>query len=207
MALSSTSPDDGSLERDPSTGGSGRSKHPAGPDKDLGNFESVGYYDEAREDDEAARAERRMREMRDKAQAEAAARAAQRKKAGYVQMNPNDHEAWEQDRRIGGVEGAVAASTVVHQFNDLFPEFTRNEFLRAGIAWAPLALFMKPRRRGDGFGGFATDPRVLSLALMGGMAFVAEATRKMNQFAEDLRRGPARPDEIERSNGESADKE
>jgi hypothetical protein len=205
MAMSSTSPDDARLEGGPSTGDSSRSRQPGGTDPDLGDFESVGYYGEP-PDEEALRAELRLRDKRAKEQARAAARAAQGTKARYAQMNPNDHEMSEQDRRIDGAEVAVVASAVVSQFQNLYPDFTRNRFIQAGISWAPLVL-LKPRRRGDGFGALASDPRVWSFALMEGLTFFSEAGRKVNQLAEDLSRGAARPDEIARSTGESTDDE
>ncbi|MCF6509655.1 hypothetical protein E9549_19985 [Blastococcus sp. MG754426] len=77
---------------------------------------------------------------------------------------------------------AAVAGLAVNQFMDSFDE-PQNAYLRALLRAAPLML-LSPQRRGDGFGAFATDPRVIGGAAALGIAFLGEQRDKGRLEAE-----------------------
>jgi hypothetical protein len=75
--------------------------------------------------------------------------------------------------RIGRTEAALAATTVINQLSESFPQITTNPFVRAGLPWAPM-LLLAPEKRGSGVGSLLSDPRVWSLALVAGLAIAGQ---------------------------------
>jgi uncharacterized protein YjdB len=79
--------------------------------------------------------------------------------------------------RVGGIETALAATTVVDQLQTSFPAVTANPVVKAGLPWAPL-LLLKPSKRGSGFGAVVSDPRVWSAVAVAGLAIASETMKK-----------------------------
>jgi len=83
-----------------------------------------------------------------------------------------------QSRRVDATEAALAGTVVERQLQASFGDLRgTNPFVAAGFRVAPL-LLLKPEKRGGGFGAFASDPRVVALALVAGLTVVSEFRRK-----------------------------
>jgi len=89
-----------------------------------------------------------------------------------------------QAARINRTEAALGASVVVGQLQRSFPFDDRDDpvsrIANVVIPWVP-ALFLKPEKRGDGVAGAASDPRVWSLVLAGGIAVAERMREKANE--------------------------
>lgn len=126
---------------------------------------------------------------RAKAQAIALSKAAETARARYARLaspaaglgnwqagGASDPVA-AQDSRMGGMETALAATTVVDQLQSSFPAVTANPFVKAGLPWAPL-LLLKPAKRGSGVGAVVSDPRVWSAVAVAGLAITSEVMQR-----------------------------
>lgn len=81
-----------------------------------------------------------------------------------------------QRNRMNRSDYTAVAGLAVNQFMDSFDQ-PQNAYLRALLRAAPLML-LSPQRRGDGFGAFVTDPRVIGGAAAVGIAFLGEQRDK-----------------------------
>jgi hypothetical protein len=64
-----------------------------------------------------------------------------------------------QSQRITGSEYALASSKIADQLAAQFPSLVSNPIIQTALPLAPL-FFLKPQKRGTGFGAVASDPRV-----------------------------------------------
>ena len=69
-----------------------------------------------------------------------------------------------QGDRITGSEHALAASKIVDELKDQFPDLVSNSIVKTALPLLPLAL-LKPHRRGRGASSLASDPRVWGTAV------------------------------------------
>jgi hypothetical protein len=104
---------------------------------------------------------------------EAAARAGERRHTAKArhQVDAMDRMMAAQGKRISANEAALAAGTVVDEFQTQFPDLTENRIIRAAIPIAPL-LLLRPSQRG------IRDPRLLAGAAAVALAIGAELTNK-----------------------------
>jgi hypothetical protein len=80
-----------------------------------------------------------------------------------------------QQKRISRNEYALAASKVVDEVKEQFPDLEKNKVIKTALPLAPL-LFLKPQKRGTGFESVITDPRVWAPILAGAAALYKETT-------------------------------
>jgi hypothetical protein len=80
-----------------------------------------------------------------------------------------------QQKRISRNEYALAASKVVDEFKEQFPDLEKNKVIKTALPLAPL-LFLKPQKRGTGLESVITDPRVWGPVLAAGAALYKETT-------------------------------
>jgi Bacterial Ig-like domain (group 2) len=183
--MSSSSPDDANVETGFPASDRGQPNYLENRDGNPEVFESTGSFESVPEHGGTEPVERRMETKRARTQPMARGRAAESAKARYEQMSSHNDPAAERGRRIGRVEQALAASVVVNQFQELFPRFTTNPFIKSGISWTPLLATM-PKHRGNGVGGFAADPRVWSLAAIEGLVAARELSRRVQLDVDDV---------------------
>jgi hypothetical protein len=183
--MSSSLPDDANVETGFPATGKGRPNYLENRDGNPEVFDSPGSFEGVPEDGGTEPAERRMQAKRPRTQAVPRGWAGEAAKMRHEQMGSHNDPAAEQGRRIDRAEQALAASVVVNQFQELFPRFTTNPFIKSGISWTPL-LFMKPQQRGNGAGAFAADPRVWSLGLVEGLVAARELSRRVQPEVDDV---------------------
>lgn len=86
---------------------------------------------------------------------------------------------------LRGTEMALAASVVVTQIRQTFPNFAKGGFAGAALNVAP-TLFMIPRQ-GSGLGGLLTNPKVLAVAAVAGLVIAKDMTTVSTGAISSLR--------------------
>jgi Bacterial Ig-like domain (group 2) len=95
----------------------------------------------------------------------------------HDQLPGGDLKNTTQPERISATENALAATTVINELTDRFPEIVSNEVIKTGLPWAAL-LLLKPERQGSGVMAAATDPRVWSLAAVSAVAIARRVVQR-----------------------------
>lgn len=78
-----------------------------------------------------------------------------------------------QQERIGRSESSMALSKVVDELKERVPDLFQNEVLKTALPLVPL-LFLKPEKKGQGFEGFISDPRVWGPVLTAAIALFGQ---------------------------------
>lgn len=141
-----------------------------------------------------------------KAEALAHARAARAARARYARLtsqqpgvynrNPNNMMPAEsygevmtaQDDRIGGVEASLVTNILFDEVRALLPKATTplGNVPSALLSYLPF-LWLRPARRGSGFGAVVTDPRVWSIPAILAVTVGGEAVKgKVVEMLRDL---------------------
>lgn len=94
-----------------------------------------------------------------------------------VQANAFGRALQAQQERIGRSESSMALSKVVDELKERVPDLFQNEVLKTALPLVPL-LFLKPEKKGQGFEGFISDPRVWGPVLTAAIALFGQSQKR-----------------------------